>query len=162
MTTLINKLRHAPRYFYTKARVKKLGMNIGKGVVIRFPINLRYPHNIYIADNVVIGEYAFLVASPDATIKIGHDTLLAPNVHINTTMHNYDNVDIPIRLQGSTEEDVVIEADCWLGTGVIVCQGITIGKGAIVGANSVVLSDVEPYTVVGGSPARFIKNRLKD
>jgi acetyltransferase-like isoleucine patch superfamily enzyme len=137
-------------------------MNIGLNVVIRFPINLRSPHNIYIADDAVIGEYAFLVASPNATIKIGHDTLLAPNVHINTTRHNYDNIGIPIRLQGSTEENVVIEADCWLGTGVIVCQGITIGKGAIVGANSVVLDDVMPYTVVGGSPAKFIKSRLKD
>ena len=162
MSILINKFRHAPRYFYTKARIWKLGMNIGKDVVIRFPINLRYPHNIYIDHDAVIGEYAFLVASPNATIRIGHDTLLAPNVHINTTRHNYDNIGIPIRLQGSTEEDITIEADCWLGTGVIVCQGITIGKGAIVGANSVVLSDVEPYTVVGGSPAKFIKSRLKD
>ena len=159
MITLMHKFRHAPRYFYMKAKVRRLGMNIGNRVVIRFPINLRYPHNIYIADFAVIGEYAFLVASPKAMIWIGHHTMLAPNVHINTTSHNYDNIDVPIFLQGSTQKDVVIGDDCWLGTGVIVCQGVTIGKGAVVGANSVVLDDVMPYTVVGGSPAKFIKNR---
>jgi len=154
MTTLMRKFRHAPRYFYIKARVKRLGMNIGEKVVIRFPINYRYPHNIYIADHAVIGEYAFLVASPQCSIKIGKYVLLAPNVHINTTSHNYDNIGMPIKLQGSTAKDIVIEDDCWLGTGVIILSGVTIGKGAIVGANSVVLGDVMPYTIVAGSPAR--------
>ena len=127
---------------------------MGENVSIRFPINLRYPHNIYIADRAVIGEYAFLVASPGCSIRIGKYVLLAPNVHINTTTHNHDNRGVPIQLQGSTAKDIIIEDDCWIGTGVIVLSGITIGKGAIVGANSVVTRDVAPYAIVSGSPAR--------
>jgi maltose O-acetyltransferase len=52
---------------------------------------------------------------------------------------------------------IVIENDAWLGTGVVVLPNITIGEGAVVGANSLVTKDVRPYTVVGGSPARLIR-----
>jgi acetyltransferase-like isoleucine patch superfamily enzyme len=52
---------------------------------------------------------------------------------------------------------IVIENDVWLGTGVVILPGTTVGEGAVVCANSVVSQDVNPYTVVGGYPARFIR-----
>jgi carbonic anhydrase/acetyltransferase-like protein (isoleucine patch superfamily) len=55
---------------------------------------------------------------------------------------------------------VLVEDDCWLGFNVVVMPGVRLGKGAVVGANSVVTKDVAPYTVVAGAPAKFIKQRL--
>ena len=56
-------------------------------------------------------------------------------------------------------EPVEIGSDVWLGAGAVVLPGVTIGDGAVVGANSVVTTDVAPYTVVAGAPARFLRNR---
>jgi len=54
--------------------------------------------------------------------------------------------------------DITLERDVWLGTGAVILPGVTIGEGAVVGANSVVTRSVPPYTVVGGVPARRIKD----
>ena len=53
---------------------------------------------------------------------------------------------------------VKIEDDCWIGAGAIILNGITIGKGSVVGAGAVVTKDIEPYTIVGGNPARKIRD----
>lgn len=52
---------------------------------------------------------------------------------------------------------VILENDVWIGTGVVVLPNVTVGEGAVVGANSVVTKDVAPYTIVAGAPARFIR-----
>ena len=56
-------------------------------------------------------------------------------------------------------EDIIIGSDVWIGTRAVICMGSRIGNGAIVEAGAVVTKDVEPYTVVGGVPAQFIKHR---
>ena len=62
--------------------------------------------------------------------------------------------------QGFTEVDpIVIEDDVWIGARVIILKGVTIGKGSIIGAGSVVTKDVEPYSIVGGNPAKLIRKR---
>lgn len=156
---LINALMLIIIKYNHKRKIVRLGMNLGTGVSIRFPVDCRYPCNITIGNNVVIGERAFIVAGPNSRIQIGDDTLLAPNVHINSTMHSYEDREIPIRLQPSIEKDIVIGKDCWIGTGVIILQGVTIGDGAVVAAAAVVIENIEPYTVVGGIPAQYIKKR---
>ena len=60
----------------------------------------------------------------------------------------------------STRGDVVIGNDVWIGDGVTIMSGVRIGDGAVIAANSHVVKDVEPYTLVGGNPARFIKYRF--
>ncbi len=60
-------------------------------------------------------------------------------------------------------KSILIHDNVWIATGAIILPGITIGEGAVVGAGAVVTKDVEPWTVIGGNPAKFIKNRiLKD
>lgn len=68
-------------------------------------------------------------------------------------------MELPIREQGVTREGIIIEDDCWLGSGVKVLDGVTIGKGCVIGANSVVTKDIPPYSVAVGAPARVIKKR---
>lgn len=78
---------------------------------------------------------------------------------ILTSTHNSNRRDIPIREQGMFRAPVRIGTDVWIGARVIILPGVTIGNGAIIGANSVVSKDIPPNTIVGGVPAKFIKER---
>lgn len=64
--------------------------------------------------------------------------------------------------EAGSRGDIVIKDDVWIGTNAIICSGVTIGQGAVVAAGSVVTKDVEPYSIVGGNPAHFIKWRLSE
>lgn len=64
--------------------------------------------------------------------------------------------------EAGSKGNIVIKDDVWIGQNAIVCSGVTIGQGAVVAAGSVVTKDVEPYSVVGGNPAKFIKYRLDE
>ena len=69
-------------------------------------------------------------------------------------------MDVPIKYQGSTEEKkVIIEDGCWIGHGVFILPGVTVGKGSVCGARSVITKDVPPFSVVGGNPAKVLKYR---
>lgn len=92
--------------------------------------------------------------------KIGNYVMIAPNASILSKSHNFENLTVPMILQGECEEKIpVIEDDVWLGRNVVVMPGIRIGKGSIVGAGAVVVKDVAPYSIVGGVPARLIRMR---
>ncbi|WP_108444442.1 acyltransferase [Halomonas denitrificans] len=92
---------------------------------------------------------------------IGKDVMIAPNASLLSNMHKFDRVDIPIKDQGKVKGNLVkVEDDVWIGRNAIILPGVKLGKGAIVGAGSVVTKDVEAYAVVGGVPAKVIYNRL--
>jgi len=96
-----------------------------------------------------------------STIKIGNYVLIAPNVVIQGTSHNPKYTGKPILLSGDSEnkKSVYIEDDVWIGANAVINPGVKIGHGSIIGAGSVVTRDVEPYSIVGGVPARLIKKR---
>ena len=105
-------------------------------------------------------------------VKIGRNVLFAPNVYLSSGNHTFDLEPwLPIRFQdGIVAADdryrdmrskmVVIEDDCWIGVNAVIMRGVTIGKGSVIGANSVVTRDVAPYSVMAGAPARLLTNRL--
>lgn len=93
-------------------------------------------------------------------LEIGEDVMMAPGVIILTQNHKFDDPDVPMIDQGyAPGEGVVIEDDVWLCTNAIILPGCRIGKGSIVAAGAVVTKDVEPYAIVGGNPAKFIRWR---
>jgi acetyltransferase-like isoleucine patch superfamily enzyme len=109
-----------------------------------------------IGDNVHIGNYNIIGARNSVVLE--ENVLLGPRVIIVDHSHQYENVEIPIKLQPATDGGVVrIERDCWIGANVFVLPNVTIGCHAIIGANSVVNSDIPPYSVAVGAPARVIK-----
>lgn len=112
--------------------------------------------------DMVMGDYSGLGANcivPN-NIVIGKYVMMASRVFIADNNHIYERTDIPMCFQGKTENEVtVIEDDVWIGTGVIMTPGHTIGKGSILAAGSVVTKDVEPYSVMGGNPAKLIRKR---
>jgi acetyltransferase-like isoleucine patch superfamily enzyme len=109
-----------------------------------------------IGNNVHIGNYNIIGARNSVVLE--ENALLGPRVTIADHSHHYENVEVPVRLQEVTEGGYVrIERDCWIGANVFVLPNVTIGRHAVVGANSVVNRNVPAYTVAVGAPARVIK-----
>jgi acetyltransferase-like isoleucine patch superfamily enzyme len=139
----------------------KLGnrVTIGKYAIIR-------PSNIYggpigegltMGNNSNIGPYNYIGCS--GKITIGNNVMLAPRVSIYAENHVFDHPEILIRDQGVEKKEVIIEDDCWIAANSILLAGVTIGKGSVVAAGSVVTENVPPYSVVAGVPAKWIKSR---
>lgn len=111
---------------------------------------------------VSVGAFSFLGRGVEIDViecvTIGRDVLIAPGVFI--TDHNHAiAAGGPIREQGCTAQSVTIEDDVWLGAKCVILPGVTIGRGAVVGAGAVVVHDVPEYAVVAGVPARVIRHR---
>jgi maltose O-acetyltransferase len=122
---------------------------------------------LYGIKNINVGENTFLgggvrIVTYDARVSIGKNVLIASDCIILTRNHEYSRVDIPIKMQGYVNKDIVIGDDVWLGYRVVVLPGVTIGKGAVIATNSVVNKNIPEYAVYGGSPAKYIKSRRGD
>ena len=138
------------------------GITIGEGTYIMHGAVLHVynfrdlPHAfIRIGKNSLIGELNVLRGQ--GGITIGDRVYTAPLVQLLAVNHIYDDPDRPMVEQGITADGIVIEDDVWIGAGAIVTDGVTIGRGSVVAAGAVVTSDVPPHTVVGGIPARVLK-----
>ncbi len=92
-------------------------------------------------------------------LTIGNRTIIGPYTMIHTANHEMDT-DRPIPEQGWNLGPVVIGEDCWIGMGVCILPGVTLGDGCVVGAGSVVTRDIEPYAIAVGNPATSIKSRV--
>ena len=116
------------------------------------PFNTDCGKNIHIGENVFINSGCKM--QDQGGIYIGDDVLIGHNACLLTLNHVSD----PESRADMYPEPVHIEDKAWLGSNVTVLPGVRIGEGAIVAAGAVVTKDVEPGTVVGGVPAKFIKN----
>jgi acetyltransferase-like isoleucine patch superfamily enzyme len=114
-------------------------------------------HGLKIGRNSNIGRYSYIGCS--GFIQIGDDVLMGPRVGLFAENHVYDDVTRPMRDQGVTREIIIIEDDCWLASSSTVLAGVTVGRGSVVAAGSVVTSNVPSYSIVAGAPARVIGDR---
>jgi acetyltransferase-like isoleucine patch superfamily enzyme len=112
---------------------------------------------LVIGDGVGIAQNAFIQVRGNVTI--GNKVIFGPGVSIFSENHNWQDNTRPIVDQGATRGDVIIGDECWLGANCIILAGVTVGKGAIIAAGSVVTKDVPPNEIWGGCPAKFIKTR---
>ena len=135
-------------------------VSIGKYAIIR-PSNMYggpIGEGLVMGNNSNIGPYNYIGCS--GKITIGDNVMLAPRVSIYAENHVFDNPNITIKAQGVYKKEVVIEDDCWIAANAVILAGVTIGKGSVVAAGSVVNEDVPAFSVVAGVPARVIKSRL--
>jgi acetyltransferase-like isoleucine patch superfamily enzyme len=131
------------------------------GIVFVYP-GARFLHGygIQTGANLRVNSGVFIDARGGLTI--GANVLIGPNVVIVTSQHQWDDPTRPIVAQGHRIAPVRIGDDVWIGGNAVITQGITLGDGCVVGAGAVVTSDVAPYTIVGGVPARAIGQRTRE
>lgn len=158
----------------------KLG-SLGKNVFIEKDVHLmRYKNNIFLADylvlksgaricpcnenatisignNTTIGYHTYIFASEK--IEIGDNCLIAPFVYLVDSDHNIEKSNL-INEQGNKTKSIKIGNDVWIGTGAKILKGVTISDGAVIAAGSLVKSDVGPYEIHGGIPAKKISERI--
>lgn len=112
-------------------------------------------YHIAIGDNTVVNRYTYLDGRVPLTI--GNNVNISHYTLIQTLTHDPQNPDFVCLCK-----PVVIEDHVWIGARAIISPGVRVGEGAVIGAGSVVTRDVEPYTIVAGNPARFIKERSRE
>lgn len=142
------------RGWHYSALLQNAGSNLRLGENIKFA----NPGNISIGNNCYLGDGVQLYAWKER-ITIGNQVLVAAGARMITRKHGFADIDLPMAEQGYTHAPIVIENDVWIGFGAIILPGVTIGQGSIVGAGAVVTKSVEPFSVVGGVPARLIRHR---
>ena len=149
---VLDLMPHFIRYVFFKIMFKKYGKN----VMIDYKTFFRYMGGIKIGNNISINRGCEFFTSADlgTIIDIKDNVVFSPNVKIYSAGHNYKNLQLP-----DTSGDVTINKYVWIGGNSIILQGVTIGEGSVVSANSVVTKDIPPYSIVAGMPAKVIKKR---
>ena len=113
--------------------------------------------------SIEIGDYCYInpqnILYGHGGLKIGNNVLIGAQTLVIPANHVFTNKNELIRLQGDTTQGTVIEDDVWIGCGCKILDGVTIGKGSVIGAGSVITRNVEPYSVVVGVPGKVIKQR---
>ena len=143
------------RYQLCKQIFKKCGKNVN----VERGANFGSGRNVEIGDNSGIGVNASI---PSNTI-IGKDVMMGPNCYILPHNHAFDRLDIPMCQQGFTEKKTtIIEDDVWIGRDVLMTPGRRISTGTIIAGGTVLCKDFPEYSIVGGNPSKFIKNRKDD
>lgn len=147
------------RYVVTR---DKFGF-IHKTSVLCPPLTISGGKNIFIHENVAIGADCLLYAT-HAKITIRRGLVAAKGLKIITGGHErrigrmlYSITDADKDLSIGLDKDIIIEEDVWAGMDVMILKGVTIGRGCTLAARSVVTRSTPPYSIVGGTPARFIK-----
>ena len=131
----------------------------GKGVYIEPMFFCDYGTNIHVGKNFYANyNLTILDCCP---VRIGDNCMIAPNVQIYTATHPAPHALRNERADGKIWEygmPITIGHNVWIGGGAIICPGVTIGDGAVIAAGAVVVKDVPANAIVGGNPARVIKN----
>ena len=139
------------------AILKHISNGVGQNVLIRDGCALLHADGIKIGTNVSIQPQCYLDGY--GSIVIGDNVSIAHGVSILSFTHNFDKKDINIKDQGSTKQPIKIGNNVWIGAKATILGNVTIGDNSIIGAGAVVTHDVEPNTIVGGVPAKLIRNR---
>ena len=129
------------------------------GAKIASTANVYSTARVYYPAHLEMGEYSCLAQDVDCynvdKITIGANSTVSQGAYLCTASH-----DITDPLNRLVTAPIVIEDQAWIGAKAFVGMGVTIGEGAVVGATASVYKDVEPWTVVGGNPANYLKDRI--
>ena len=126
-----------------------VGSDVRGGGKIWYPKNLRMDDYTIIADGVNCYNMA--------PVCIGGGSVVSQGAFLCGGTHDYTRLDRPL-----VSKPIFIEQDCWVAAEAFVGPGVRIGRGAILGARAVAFSDLEPWTIYVGNPARPVKTRTLD
>ena len=143
---------HIPFFGFRKFVFGLGGMKIGRGATIHMGVRFFEPNGIIVGEDTKVGFRSFLDGR--APLVIGKHVDIASEVMIYNSEHDLESEEFTARSEAVTIEDYV-----FIGPRAIILPGVTVGKGAVVAAGAVVTKDVEPFTMVGGIPAKAIGER---
>lgn len=153
---LIHK-KHASAIIRSRVRLDVLPFNpfvLGAGSIIDdFSVINNGVGSVMIGENSLVGIGSVVIGP----VTIGSSVIMAQHVVLSGLNHSYENIQIPIRDQPVTMSPIRIEDECWIGANVTILAGVTVGRHSVVAGGSVVTRDVPAYSVVGGNPARVLK-----
>lgn len=130
---------------------------MGKGFYVYPGCNILFCHRVSVGSRVAINVNGYFDGR--GGIEIGDNVMFGPNCILVSCEHGYDRTDIPMWQQEISYRKIIVGDDVWVGGNVTIKSGVTVGMGSIIAAGSVVTKDVEPYSIVGGVPARILESR---
>lgn len=150
--TLLASWTPPPLHAWRCALLRMFGARIGKGVRIYGSTRVWLPANLTLGDGTIIGPQVNLYNQ--GAINIGANSVISQNSHICASSHDVTDPNFQLVLR-----PIHIGDDVWVAADAFVGPGVTIGRGAVLGARGAVFRDMAPWTIHGGNPATFLKPR---
>ena len=132
--------------------LQAFGAGVGTGVVIKPGVRVKYPWLLSVGDNSWIGEDAWI--DNLGRVTVGHDVCISQGAYLCTGNHEWSDPAF-----GLIVRPIVLSEGCWIGARSMICPGVTVGKGGVAAAGSVVSSVIPPFEVHAGNPAKFLRTR---
>jgi putative colanic acid biosynthesis acetyltransferase WcaF len=145
----------SPQFMFGWRRflLKAFGAKVGDGALIRPSVRVTYPWKVKIGDRVWIGDHVELYSLGE--IELGDDVVVSQKSYLCAANHDYSKPTFDM-----IDKKITVHNQAWLATDVFVAPGVTIGRGALIGARSSVFSDMPEGMICMGSPAKPVKPRL--
>ncbi len=161
-----NRIYPVARYkneIYVKPTVNNPNIMVGEFTYIadsEFESHVTH-HYAFNADKLIIGKFCQIAAGVEFIMNGANHQMNAVSTFPFYTLEGWE-MEAPLAKDLPLKGDTIIGNDVWIGQNAVIMPGVNIGDGAIIGANAIVGSDVAPYTIVVGNPARFVRKRFDD
>lgn len=143
-------------YGWRALLLRCFGARVGQGCRLRRTVRIYYPWNLVMGEQCIVGDRVELYSL--GSIVLQDRSMISQEAYICTGTHDLTVLALPL-----VTYPIVIGQDAWVCARAFIGPNVTIGEGAVVAAGAVVARDVEPWAIVGGNPAKFIKQReLRD
>lgn len=139
-------------YRWRRFLLRRFGATLASTAVVRRTARIECPWNLTMGRNTCLGDHA--IAYCLGPITLGDRVSVSQRVHLCAGSHDFERPDMPL-----IRPPITIEDDAWIAADAFVGPGVTVGKGAILGARGCAFGDLEPWTIYGGNPAKRIKER---
>ena len=160
---VIHPIKGYDKEIYIKPSVKNQNIIVGEFSYIAdsdFESHVTHLYD-WNGDKLIIGKFCQIAVGVEFVMNGANHQMNAVTTFPFYTLEGW-NMEPPAQADLPLKGDTVIENDVWIGQNAVILPGVHIGDGAIIGANSVVGSDVDPYTIVAGNPARGLRKRFDD
>lgn len=156
----IKRLRLAIRWAIACTPLRSQFGYCAENAIFGYPMTIYNPKGLFLYENVKLLQFSCIINSKHEKVIIKKYSVIAAHSTFVTNNH-ISTVTIPQFLLGQSHindksRDIIVNEDCWIGTGVIVLAGVNVGRGSVIGAGSIVTKDIPPYAVVAGNPAKII------
>lgn len=146
LATPFFRLSPRPLWIWRRAMLRAFGARVGPDVHIYPSVRVTIPWNLDLGAGCAVGDHAILYAL--GKITVGARATISQYAHLCSGSHDLSRYDRPL-----TKPPITIETDAWIAADAFVGPGVTIAKGAVIGARAVVMKDVDPHAIMVGNPA---------